>query len=97
VGDGGVLHGAVIGQQHGVEGAADSACGDFLDDFRLRHFRPDADEAQLTDLLVEGHLLHQCPDNVMGQDYAGDRPIWLKSWSDGKTNAGHEGAYRPCK
>ena len=57
--------GAVVRQHDGVERAADAACGDFLENLRLGHLRTDADQAQLTDLLVEGHLLHQVGDECI--------------------------------
>ncbi|MNY00301.1 hypothetical protein D3C86_1327880 [compost metagenome] len=59
---GGVLERAVVGPGHRVEGAAHAAGGDFLDQLRLRHVLADADEPQLADLLLQGHLADQVGD-----------------------------------
>ena len=42
---GSVLHRAVFVTADGVEGATDTACGDFLADHLAGHFRADADQA----------------------------------------------------
>ncbi|MNR02205.1 hypothetical protein D3C85_1180470 [compost metagenome] len=54
-----VLQGAVFRAGDRVEGPADAAGGDFLEDLRLGHFRADTDQAQLPDLFIDGHLLEQ--------------------------------------
>jgi hypothetical protein len=59
---GGVLERAVVGAGHRVEGAPHAAGGDFLDQLRLRHVLADADEPQLADLLLQGHLADQVGD-----------------------------------
>ncbi|MNT52681.1 hypothetical protein D3C72_1897180 [compost metagenome] len=57
-----VLHRAVFRAGDRVERTADVACRDFLADHFARHFRADADQAQLADFFIEGHLLHQVAD-----------------------------------
>ncbi|MNO86705.1 hypothetical protein D3C76_781140 [compost metagenome] len=61
------LHGLVLQQAdartgHGVEHRPGDAGADFLLQHRLRMVGADADQAQLADLLLDGHLLHQVVD-----------------------------------
>ncbi|MNN53957.1 hypothetical protein D3C81_1687450 [compost metagenome] len=59
---GGILHRPVFRAGDRVEGTADAPGGDFLADHFTGHFRADADQAQLADLFIQGHLLDQVGD-----------------------------------
>ncbi|MNH28317.1 hypothetical protein D3C79_884760 [compost metagenome] len=65
-----VLHRTVFGTGDRVEGTADAAGGDFLADLLAGHFRADADQAQLADFLVQGHLAHE----------VGDKGLFVLQW-----------------
>ncbi|MND36890.1 hypothetical protein D3C80_275590 [compost metagenome] len=54
-----VLHRTVLGAGDRVERTADAPRCDFFANHFARHFRADADQAQLADFLVQGHLAHQ--------------------------------------
>ncbi|MDT4883354.1 hypothetical protein FQZ97_1193870 [compost metagenome] len=66
-----VLHRTVFIARDGVERATDVAGGDFLANHLPGHFRADADQAQLADLLLDGHLLHQVADEGVLVLYGG--------------------------
>ncbi len=57
-----LLHGPVLRAHHRVEGGADAPGRHLLADALARHVAADADQAQLTDLLFQGHAADQVGD-----------------------------------
>ncbi|MNV78441.1 hypothetical protein D3C71_1719290 [compost metagenome] len=57
-----VLHRTVFRTGDRVERTADVAGRDLFANHLPGHFRADADQAQLADFFIEGHLLHQVAD-----------------------------------
>lgn len=66
-----MLQRTVLRLRDGVERAAHAACRDLLDELRLRHLGPDADQAELADLLVERHPADQIGDERLLVGLAG--------------------------
>ena len=89
---GGVLHGTVFGAADGVERAANSACRDFFADQFARHVGRDADQAQLADFFIDGHLLEQISHkHVFGRECRrwGLRPHRRAGQGDGDAQQTH--------